>query len=468
MFINFFASSLGILSIVKEIALICPDRKHCRIANTFSFILYNTLIRPWLLKTEKSTNNKKKRISSSQVISLEVQHVTPYTSVFKDETKLDINYVPYRLPHRSRELSLLMEFFSFLSRTPDKMTQNILITGDVGTGKTALSQRFGANITREAKKRGISLRYIHVNCREYRGSLFLILHHIVSVFHPNFPRRGYSAEELLRFLMQILDEQEAHVVLALDEFGSLVEREGSEAVYKLTRLQETRLNKPQRISLTCILRSLEVIERLDASARSTLQSNIIHLERYSQKQLVDIINDRVILAFKPLTVPEDTVSLTAESAFSENGNARFGIELLWRAGKYADAEDMDTVTPECVRKAVSSIYAIMRKSDLTSLGLHEKLFMLGITRFFKKSERAYASLAEAEQAYAVVCEEYNVQPHTHTQLWKYLRIFSTLGVVETEVSSVGSRGRSTFISLPRIPAFELEKELSFLLRRELS
>jgi len=389
-----------------------------------------------------------------------------YRSIFKDETKLDINYVPYRLPHRDRELRLLMEFFSFLLRAPEKMTQRVMITGDVGTGKTALSQRFGANITSEANKRGTNLRYIHINCREYRGSLFLILHHIVSIFHPNFPRRGYSAEELLGILLQVLDEQRAHIILTLDEFESLVNREGSEAVYKLTRLQEIRLNKPQRISLICILRSLKVIEQLDASARSTLQSNIIHLDTYYRQQLMDILNNRVSLAFKPLTVPEDTVSLTAELAFSEGGNARFGIELLWRAGKYADAEDLDTVTPECVRKAASSIYAVMRKSDVALLRLHEKLFLLAIARFFKESEKAYASLTEAEQDYAVVCEEFDVQPHSHTQLWKYLHTLSAIGILKTEVSATGSRGRSTLISLPRIPAYELEKELSILLRKE--
>jgi len=391
--------------------------------------------------------------------------VTQYRSVFKDETKLDINYIPYRLPHRDKELRLLMEFFSFASLAPEKMAQRIMITGDVGTGKTVLSQRFGADITREANRRGISLRYVHVNCREYRGSLFLILYHIISIFHPNFPRRGYSAEELLRILLQILDEENTYIILTLDEFESLVEREGSEAVYKLTRLQEIRPNKPQRLSLICILRSLKIIEQLDASTRSTLQSNIISLEKYLKQQLETILNDRVLLAFKPLTVLEDTVSLTADLAFSEGGNARFGIELLWRSGKYADADNSDVVTPECVRKAVSSIYAVMRKNDLAFLSLHEKLFLLGVARFFRGSQRAYAALTEAEQAYAVVCEESDVQPRSHTQLWKYLQTLSTLGILQKKVSTTGSRGRSTLIYLPRITAYELEKELSILLEK---
>jgi cell division control protein 6 len=387
--------------------------------------------------------------------------------VFKDEAKLDINYVPRRLLHREAEMRLLAEFFNFALTAPERMAQRALIVGDVGTGKTALSQRFGIDLTHQAKQRGINLHYIHVNCRQYRGSLFLILHQAVLFFHPNFPKRGFSEEELLNILLQVLDEKNAYVILTLDEFESLIEREGSEPVYKLTRLQESRLNKPQRISLICILKSLKAIEDLDFSTRSTLQSNIIRLERYSREQLADILNDRVQLAFKPLAVPEDTVNLIAELAHSEGGNARFAIELLWRAGKYADAEDLGVVTPECVRKAVSSIFAMTKKSDLAFLSMHEKLFLLGIARFFKENtDRAYASLTEVEKAYSVVCEEFDVKPHTHTQLWKYLQTLSTLGIVKKSVSVAGQRGRTTLVCLPAVSAYELEKELSMLLERE--
>ncbi|MCJ7422664.1 ORC1-type DNA replication protein [Candidatus Bathyarchaeota archaeon] len=388
-----------------------------------------------------------------------------YRSVFRDETKLDINYVPHKLPHRDRELRMLKEFFNFLLQFPEKMAQRVLIVGDVGTGKTVLSQRFGVDISQEISKHGTSFRYIHVNCREYRGSLFLIMQHAVQVFHPNFPRRGYSAEELLRIFMQILDDERICIILVLDEFDSLIEREGSEAIYKLTRLQEARQNKPQRLSLICILRSLSAIAKLDASTRSTLQSNIINLEKYSKQQLIDILRDRASIAFKPLAVPEDTTELIAELAFSENGNARFGIELLWRAGKYADAENLDIVTPDCARRAVSSIIPAVRKDDLVALGLHEKLLLLGIANLFKEGQKICVSLAENERAYTIMCEEFNVKPKSHTQLWEYLQDLSATGIVETEVLSSTSRGRSTMIYLPRIPAHELEKELRSILAR---
>jgi len=192
---------------------------------------------------------------------------------------------------------------------------------------------------------------------------------------------------------------------------------------------------------------------------------VVSLEKYSETQLTDILNDRVSMAFEPSVVPEDTVSLIAELARSESGNARFAIEVLWRAGKYTDAEDAAVVLPEFVRKAVSSIFPMMRKAELASLGFHERLFLLGVARVFKESESAYASLVEVEKAYAVVCEEYDEKPSSHTQVWKYAQLLSALGFLRTEVAAVATRGRSTQVSLPSIPAGELEKELSVSLER---
>ena len=383
-----------------------------------------------------------------------------HQSVFKDEGKLDINYIPQQLPHREKEHRLLMEFFSFITRYPERMSQRVIITGDVGTGKTVLAQHFGANITSEANKRAIKFRYKHINCREYRGSLQPILHHAVTVFRLKYPARGYSADEVLSTLMQVLDEENAFMILTLDEFDSLIENGGSDAVYKLTRLQEMRQGKPQRLSFIFIMRDLKSLEKLDESARSTLQRSIILLERYGKPQLVDILNQRVAMAFELGTVEEDVVDLIAELAFSETGNARFGIELLWRAGKYADAEQSAIVEAECVRMAVSNIIPGIRRSELAGLGLHEKIFLLAVARYFKENEEAYALLSEVEKTYAVICEEMGEQTNSHTQIYNYAQFLSSMKILKLEVASAATRGRSTRISLLSIPANELEKELS--------
>ena len=387
----------------------------------------------------------------------------PFSSVFKDESKLDINYVPQRLPHRESELNLLTQFFRFVVENPRKMTQRVLIIGSIGTGKTVLSQHFGQNITKEAQRKGINLQYVHVNCRECKGSFFLILQRALLRFSPHFPRRGYSAQELLQAFMQVLDEQDAHLILVLDELDALVHSEGSDPLYSLTRVQEERSGHAQRLSLIGILRETSYLDALDPSTRSTLQRNIIPLEEYSTLQLRDIINDRVVLAFRENVVPTQTIDLTAELAAMEGGDARYAIELLWRAGKYADTAESRDVVPEHVRKAAVSVYPVVRKDAVSSLGLHEKLFLLGVARRFKQTGAAYLSMGEAENAYAIVCEEYGERQRGHTQLWKYVQVLSASDIIKAEPSSVGHRGKTTMISLPRIPASDLERELSKLL-----
>jgi len=381
-------------------------------------------------------------------------------SVFKDESKLDINYVPIRLLHRDQQLKILYQFFRFALETPGKMSQRVLIAGDIGTGKTALSQRFGLDIMQEAKRRNIRLHYVHVNCRECKGKFFMILLKAVLTFQPSFPRRGYSSEEALQILMEILDERDTHLILALDELETLVLNEGAEALYKLTRIQEARMGKPQRLSLICILRDFSCLEKLDPSTRSTLQSNLIKLERYSRQQLQDILKARVALAFRSGAVPYETIEMISELAELEGGNARYAIELLWRAGKYADAEGLVEVIPECVRKASASVYPTVRKEELMALDLHKKLLLLGIARRFQETQRARLSMGEAEEAYRVVCEEFDYKPRGHTQIWSYVKELSAYGIILAELSSVGQRGKTTMISLPWIPASDLEKELT--------
>jgi len=386
-----------------------------------------------------------------------------YFSVFKDESKLDINYVPSSLPHREQQLNFLNHFFRFAVESPGRMAQRVLIMGKIGTGKTVLSQRFGINIMREAKEKGINLHYVHINCRECKGSPFQILQRTILEFYPHFPRRGYSAEDILKMLMDVLDEQNAYLILAMDELDALIRSAGSDPIYGLTRVQEGRLGAPQRLSLLCILRQPEYLDMLDPSTRSTLQRNLIQLEEYSANQLKDILSDRIALAFRSGTVSEQTLGFVADSAASEGGDARYAIELLWRAGKYADASESPMILPEHVRKAAVSIYPVVRKDMISSLGLHEKLFLLGVARHLKQTGNAYLSMGDAEEAYGVVCEEHNEKRRGHTQLWKYVKELTALGIIETEISSIGQRGKTTLIGLPKVPAIDLERELSDML-----
>ena len=385
-------------------------------------------------------------------------------SIFKDEGPLSIDYVPVDLPYREEKLRFLAQLFRFTLETPGSMNQRVLITGSIGTGKTAVSKRFGIDLMKASKPRKINLKYIHVNCRECRGSLFLILKRVLGEFIPSFPQRGYSSEELLEMLVDTLDQENSFVILALDELDSLIRTEGTAPLYNLTRLQEARLNKPMRLSLIGILRQPEYLKRLDRSTLGTLQQNILEMEPYSVEQLVEILESRVELAFKEGTAPEECLRFIAELA-STTGDARYAIELLWRAGKYTDLEGKRELEPEHVRKAVSTVYPTVRGDYVKTLSRQERIVLLAIARALEASGAAYATMGEIEGVYRMACEELGEKPRAHTQIWKCIRELSASGMIEAKKSGKGVRGRTTLIGLATTPATAMRKWLELSLAK---
>jgi len=388
-------------------------------------------------------------------------------TVFKDESKLDLSYVPPRLPHREAQYRLLTQVFRCMVESPGGSGPRAIITGGIGTGKTALAQRFGSDLEAVARnQRGLNLRYVHVNCHGLRGSFFLILTEVIAQFIPSFPRRGFGSEELLRILMKVLDDENAYVILALDEAEALIHSEGSGFLYNLTRVHEARAGKPQRLGLVCVIRKPESLAQLDPATLSTLQKNFIRLPEYRGEELIDILTYRASLALRPEAILSETITFIADIC-APRGDARYAIELLLRSGKCADNEGIKSILPEHVRKAEQSLeYPSMIYDYIKSMNFHEKLLLLAVARKLREQpEQAYVTIGEAEEIYAVLCEAYGETPRGHTQLWKYVSNLASTGLASASLSGQGQRGKTTNIGIP-VPAAYLEKALTDILENE--
>jgi cell division control protein 6 len=286
----------------------------------------------------------------------------------------------------------------------------------------------------------------------------MVLRRVVKSLRPEFPERGYAANELLEILVQILDEENVQLLLCLDEVDALIERDGSDSLYYLTRIQERHPNAPRRLSLLAITRDREAFKKLDRSTLSSLQRNIIQMPNYTRNQLSDIILGRVEMAFRENTVTLDVVDFISELASSEHGDARYAIDLIWRSGKYADVSYSNEVLPEHVRKAAATLFPVLRENEVEQLSPHEKLVLLSIARFFLHSPVTNATTGEIESSYKIVCEEQGEKPRGHTQFWKYLNRLKNIDAVNIRLKA-SSEGRTHLISLTKIPAKDLEREV---------
>ena len=425
----------------------------------FTFFTFN--------KPRPSLLGGKKRIYMPMTEYNVLEEELSRPSVFKDESKLSIDFLPSKLLYRELELRFLARHFLGLLNLEKPKSSNLLVVGGVGIGKTSLAKTFGKMLTESSRKRNIPVKYVHINCRT-NNTPYLIFQTIARELSQHVPARGYSTEEIVGVIGDLLRLQQVRLFLVLDEFDFVALRGGTEIIYPLTRIHDTNRNENINtpVSLLLIARSPAFLERMDLSTASSLGHSVLRMRKYSQAQLVDIIQQRVNLAFKEGVVDKEAIRLAADIA-SELGDARHAIELIWYAGKYADEEQSPYVFPDHVRQAKSSIHPVVRRETIYGLGLHKLVLLLGIVRQLKHSKLAYIKTSDAIQEYKMACEEFTLTPRKHTQLWQYLKELAIFDLIQVKPSGKGYRGKTTFISLPDVSTRQLENELLSLIQTTL-
>lgn len=370
--------------------------------------------------------------------------------IFSNRTKLLPDYLPPKLPHREKELERLRKFFSSYLR--GESIQRILLLGSVGAGKTALARLFG----REMEGKGVS--YVHVNCRISRSPYFVLLEAVRKLL-PAFPPRGYSVEEMLGTLVSHLEKHGGRLLLTLDELDYQVEVEGPDLLYLLTRYPEQN-PAAWRLGLIGICRDRGFLNRLDAPTRSTFQHTLIELDRYPGEQLFDILVFRAGEAIQPGKVDEEVLRLISDMA-SGTGDARFALEVLYRAGCLAEQRMAPRILPEHVREAKASIYPELKRHVLAELRPHEATALLALARRLRSTRAAYASSSEVYGAYQVVCEEYGEKPLSYNRFSECLERLGAMGLLRSKQER--RQGLLTLLSIEEAPVEVLIPELEKLI-----
>ena len=381
------------------------------------------------------------------------------SSVIKNLNALDFDYVPEVLLHREEPLRMLAQMFKPLL---SNISQNSVIKGPVGTGKTVIAKKFCSLLVTIARKQGKIVEYVHINCRK-RSTDSMALLGILNHFDPRFPDRGFSVQEMLEVLRKQLLKRNAQLLVVLDEADAILKKNNSNIVYNLTRFSDESSKEKIPVSLILISQK-DVFSMLDSSSISTFKrSNVISLSKYSYDELFDIVRQRMNLAFHNGTVDDDCADLIADIS-SEWGDARFAIELLWKAGIAADHQHVQTVTPEHVRIAKAETYSVVTESKLKNLDRHQLITLQAIAKRLQKDGTAYVKTGDAEKTYALTCEEYDEKPRTHTMFWNYLKGVESAGFIHIKLSGKGQLGTTQLISLPDIPAEVVRTKIEELLK----
>jgi len=382
-------------------------------------------------------------------------------SLFLDEGKLDINYIPDRLPYREKELSLLSQLFLTLITNPNSISRKILITGRTGIGKTVTIKVFGEMLKEASIKRNICIKYIHVNCRKERTS-YKVLIKIIRLINKNFPKRGYSPQDLLEILLDLLNQQNIHILIVLDELSYLINK-GEDLLYLLTRINDDSTNVQQRVSIIGIVRDLSCLNNLDYSTISTMQRNIIKFSNYSRKQIFGILKYRTHLSLKENVLSKDLINMIVESTYSI-GDIRYGLNIIWKATKIAESRNLKVIDNECVRLGSQELVPFSTLDILKYMPSQKLFFLLAMIKGLQISNNTDISFLEISKRYHIICENLGLNPRSSSQLWNYLQEFKRESIVLINVLSEKIKGRRAMIQIPEINLLNLEKIIIEILR----
>ena len=378
-------------------------------------------------------------------------------SLFKNESKLDNNYVPERLPYRNKELSLLSQLFLVLITNPNSISRKILIIGKTGIGKTATIKLFGEMLVNAAQKRSGDIKYVHINCRKEKTS-YKVLIKIVRALNNNFPKRGYSPQDLLEIIVDIIKDQNLHLLIVLDELSYLIGKEG-DLIYSLTRINDDSFNNRQHISIIGITRDISCLSGLDTSTMSTLQRNIIYFNNYNKEQLFEIFKFRTEISLKDNIISDKLIQIIAELVY-QSGDIRYGLNLLWKSTKITENQNLKYITIESIRLANQDIVPFSTLDMLKYMSTQKIIFLLAIINSLDKCRGIHTSVREITESYLILCESLTILPRSHSQLWNYLQEFKREDLITMEIVSESIKGRKAQIDVQNIP---ISKYKEFLL-----
>jgi len=366
-------------------------------------------------------------------------------SLFRKKVALQPNFTPDTIPHREEQINTLAKILAPSLR--GEKPSNVFIYGKTGTGKTLVIHHTVNQLAAVAQDREVPIVPVYINCKmkkvadtQYR----LIAHITREKFNENLPITGLPTEEIYAAFLRAIDAKKQTLILILDEIDQLMDKEGDELLYNLTRLN-TELKNAQ-ISIIGISNNANFITMLDPRVKSSLSQEELFFPPYNALQIQEILKQRAAEAFAPGALASGVVEKCAAFAARDHGDARRAIELLRVAGELAERSSSSKVQTEHLDDAESKIETDRIFEIIKTQPQQYQATLYAIySTCAKKNELVFTG--EVYDIYQKLCGQVGLRPLTQRRISDIISELDMLGIINAKVISKGRYGRTREISI---------------------
>ena len=383
--------------------------------------------------------------------------------IFKSRETLSSTFIPSEFPHRNDEIS---DFANILKPALyGARPSNILIYGQTGTGKTAVTKFICEQILEKAEKENKKIHTAYINCKQ-TNTPYGILANIGKTYSAEWddgiPHAGWRIDKVYAALKQKADDNGGIAIVVLDEIDALVTKTGDDILYHLTGLNSDLNNS--KISLIGISNDTKFTSWLDPRVKSRLGEESLTFAPYNAIQIEEILAQRTNIAFNENVVDPLVLSYCASKAAQEHGDARKALDLLRISAELAERDGREIVTVEYVNNAQNVMEKDQVRSIISTLPIHHKATLVSTILNQGKRKNGNQTTGEVYSTYTQICKRFNLTDLSQRRVTHIISELDMQGLINAKIVSLGRQGRTKFINvaIDEDQVKELFEEDSFL------
>lgn len=374
----------------------------------------------------------------------------PYSTtvhIFEDETVLQEDWQPEKLPEREEELEEIRNALAPATRGVN--AHNLFVYGKTGQGKTvAIDHELDLLQEYANSQDDLELSVVKTSANNQSTS-YQLAGHLIKEIRGGKKPSGIDQQSMFDLLYDELRDLNETIIIVIDEIDSIGSND--ELLYELPRARKNSKLEDQWVSIIGISNDLEFRDNLSPKVKDSLYDSEIEFAPYNANQLTSILERRAERAFIDGVLDDDVIPLCSAFAAQDEGSARQAIRLLYKAGELALNNEQSQVSEANVREARDILERKRIEEGMRSLTTQDQLALVSVVAL-EIDEETPARTRQVYQKYKSITERVTSNQLVERRVRDHLQSLGMQGFLIAERRNTGIQGGNHYL-------FELKTDL---------